>query len=112
MISSPDDTSYDVAVLASTGCSQYRNRHHLDTLVGDTGDAGPVISHGSNDAGEEGTVAIGIGKAVAAVQDRGPGHDYAGEVGMGTVNAGIEERHGGFAPRCHRAEYVLPADFG
>jgi hypothetical protein len=54
-------------------------------------------------------VAAGVGPAVGSVEEGSTGNDLVGELGMGGVDARVEERDLGRPGGCHRAEDLVPA---
>ena len=90
MIGRVDDALDDVRVLAGAVCAQHGDGHDADAGETDSGDTRAVVGLGRDDPGHGSAVAVRIGQAVGAVQDRRAGHEVAVEVGMRTVDAGVE----------------------
>jgi hypothetical protein len=57
-------------------------------------------------------VAVRIGEAVRAIEDRGAGQQDTIEVRMGSINAGVEDCDGRGTGNTHRAIQLVPADLG
>ena len=92
VVGGPHDTRDDVTVLTETVCIEHGDGHHAHARVRHAGDAlgRHRVGSGGDDAGQPRAVAVRVGEAVPAVEDRGAGDDLAPEVGMGRVDAGVE----------------------
>ena len=110
VVDGPDDAFDDVAVLAEAVGVEHGDWHDLDAGVADAGDAGAVVGRGGDDAGHGGAVTVGVAVAGRAVEDRGAGDEVRVEVGMGGVDAGVEDGDDRGAGGGDRAEDVVPAD--
>ena len=79
---------------------------------GGAGDAQAVAGQGGHDAGHVGAVAVGVGVAAGGAGDGVPaGQHRAGEVLVGSVDAGVDDGHGhgrrvDRRPRRFKAEFV------
>ena len=71
VVDGPHDALDDVAVLAEAVGVEDGDGHDLDARVADAGDALAVVGPGRDDAGHGRAVAVRVGRAGGAVEDRG-----------------------------------------
>jgi len=78
VVSRPDDSLNDVAVLAKTIGAQNLHRHDLNVVIADSSNSLLIIGASGDDPGEPCAVTIFIRESVGSVDDRVACSDDAG----------------------------------
>jgi hypothetical protein len=111
VVGRPEDAGDDVGVGAGAVGAENLDGRNVRAGVGDAGHADVVVDAGRGDAGHLGAVAVRVGVRITA-DEALAADDLAGQVGVGRVDAGIEDGDRRRAANRDVAIRLVPGDLG